>query len=62
MCLVAFFQLEMDCSNNSPDEGDGEALSHTEKETSNSDPCTQGTTFGLNQATDAIIHNGEQSF
>jgi len=53
------YDAEMNCSNNSPDEGDGEALSHTEKVTSNSDPWD--VTFGPNLATDAIIHNEEQS-
>ena len=53
---------EMTCSNNSPDEEDSEALSRTEKEASNSDPCDQGTSFELDVATNAVIHNGEQSY
>ena len=45
-----------------PDEEDSEALSHTEKEAFNSDPCDHRATFGPNLATDAVIHNGEQSY
>ena len=60
--MLAIIWQEIYRSNKCLDEEESEEFSHTEKEASISDKCDQGTTFGHSLVTDAIIHNGEQSY